>query len=65
MCGMPATTRIPSGFACSGCALDAFLSASDQGDTSWIPKLLDPPEPRTPVRRVERLRTEETSSGVK
>ena len=45
-CGQPATTRIPSGFACSACALEAFLAASADGDTSWVPKLIDPPRIR-------------------
>lgn len=43
MCGQPATTRIPSGFACSNCALEAFLAAAAYGDTSWVPKPINPP----------------------
>jgi len=46
VCGRPATARIPSGFACSACALEAFLAASADGDTSWVPKLIHPPRAR-------------------
>lgn len=45
-CGQLATTRIPSGFACSACALESFLTAFADGDTSWVPKLIHPPRAR-------------------
>jgi len=64
MCGEPATTRIPSGFACSECALDAFLEAADDG-ADWVPKLIDPPDHPSHRRPLERLRTEAAPHAVR
>jgi hypothetical protein len=45
-CGARAAALIPSGFACLGCALEAFYEAAEAGDNSWYPVLLRSPRNR-------------------
>ena len=53
LCGQVAEARIPSGFACLPCAMEAFYAAGELGDHSWFPVVLNgtqKPRRRMPVR---------------